>query len=91
MFTHFNMCHCNKKKSIATHMYLCYPPQNKLSPRYINTATNRYNKHAGAAAQPSPKGTKEKAKKGKKCQHRQLDKNEDYSQPLRPPENTTHS
>jgi hypothetical protein len=72
-------------------MYLCYPPQNKLSPRYINTATNRYNKHAGAAAQPSPKGTKEKAKKGKKCQHRQLDKNEDYSQPLRPPENTTHS
>ncbi|KAK1606026.1 hypothetical protein QYE76_029699 [Lolium multiflorum] len=41
-------------------------PRNRLSPRYINIATNRYNKHAGAAAQPSPKGnTREKKEKTK--------------------------
>ena len=35
-------------------------PRNRLSPRYINIATNRYNRHAGTAAQPSPKEQKRK-------------------------------
>jgi hypothetical protein len=39
------------------------PPRNRLSPRYINIATDRYNKHAGAAAQPKPKRTQEKEEK----------------------------
>jgi hypothetical protein len=39
-------------------------PRNRLSPRYINIATDRYNETAGAAAQPNP-NEKEKEKKKK--------------------------
>jgi hypothetical protein len=40
-----------------------YYTQNRLSPRYINIATTRYNKLAGAAAQPSPNEKRERKKR----------------------------
>jgi hypothetical protein len=47
--------------------------RNRLSPRYINIATTRYNKLAGAAAQPSPKNKTREREKRNKCRHRQID------------------
>jgi hypothetical protein len=41
-------------------------PRNRLSPRYINIATTRYNELAGAATQTSPKRKKERQRNKRK-------------------------
>jgi hypothetical protein len=65
-------------------------PRNRLSPRYINIAITRYNKLAGAAAQPSPKG-KEREIKEKQMSTSVDQRNKDDPPPLRPPENSHHA
>jgi hypothetical protein len=44
-----------KSISCVEFLPLVWYPRNKNSSRYINIATNRYTKHAKAAAQPDPK------------------------------------
>jgi hypothetical protein len=55
---------------MASFLFFFFFCQNRLSPRYINIATTRYN--AGAATQPSPKGKKEKTEKQKRKKEKKL-------------------
>jgi hypothetical protein len=83
-------------QNIAQTIRLCkvrinYTPQNRLSLRYINIVTTRYNEiTAGANSTIKPKRKKER-KKRKQYRHRRIDENEDDPQPLRPLENSHHS
>jgi hypothetical protein len=84
-------------QNIAQTIRLCkvrinYTPWNRLSPRYINIVTTRYNEiTAGANSTIKPKRKKKEKKKRKQYRHRRIDENEDDPQPLRPSENSHHS
>jgi hypothetical protein len=67
-------------------------PRNRLSPRYINIAQDRYSigSMAGANSTSTPKRKHKRKTRETNAEKGRIDENGDASQPLRPPENIHH-